>query len=247
MDIPIRIPAAFRVIAYRGSSAYAPENTWPAFELTRSMGITEVETDTQLTTDDVVVLCHDIGLERYGHGTQRIEEMASDELLALDMGSWYSPYRFAGTPMMTLPQLLADFSDDFTFHIELKGRAAGLAAAVHAAVVRAGVLAQSIFTSFSYQQLVHLRAVCPEGRLGWLVPGLDRGVFSRAADLKLFQLCPRADAIAPGDVAAARSVVAEIRVWGVSGTPQEVRALVRRALACGCDGMTINWPDWVTR
>ena len=54
-------------------------------------------------------------------------------------------------------------------------------------------------------------------------------------------------ALAPDDVAAARSVAAEVRVWGVSGTPQEVRALVRRVLACGGDGMTINWPDWVTR
>ena len=63
MDIPIRVPAAFRVIAHRGSSAYAPENTRPAFELARAMGIAEIETDVQLTTDGVVVLCHDTGLE----------------------------------------------------------------------------------------------------------------------------------------------------------------------------------------
>ena len=247
MDIPIRVPATFRVIAHRGSSAYVPENTRPAFELAREMGIAEVETDAQLTTDDVVVLCHDIGLERYGHGERRVEELTSGELLALDMGSWYSPHRFSGTTMMTLDQLLADFSGDFTFHIELKGRAEGLAVAVHTAVARAGAIARSVFTSFSYEQLERMRAVCPEGRLGWLVPALDRAVYERAGDLELFQLCPRADAITPDDVAAARSVAAEVRVWGVSGTPQEVRALVRRVLACGGDGMTINWPDWVTR
>ena len=76
-----------------------------------------------------------------------------------------------------------------------------------------------------------MRAVCPEGRLGWLVPTLDRAVCERAGDLELFQLCPRADAIAPGAVAVARSIAAEVRVWGLSGTPQEVRALVRRAQA----------------
>ena len=76
MDIPIRVPATFRVIAHRGSSAYVPENTRPAFELAREMGIAEVETDAQLTTDGVVVWCHDTGLERYGHGERRVEALA---------------------------------------------------------------------------------------------------------------------------------------------------------------------------
>jgi hypothetical protein len=31
----------------------------------------------------------------------------------------------------------------------------------------------------------------------------------------------------------------------VSGSPEEVRALVGRLVDCGCDGATINWPDWV--
>jgi len=42
LNIPIREPEAFRVIAHRGSSAYAPENTLPAFKLAREMGVGEV-------------------------------------------------------------------------------------------------------------------------------------------------------------------------------------------------------------
>jgi len=74
LNIPIRVPKAFRVIAHRGSSAYAPENTLPAFRLARKMGFGEIELGVGLTTDGVVVLCHDLVLTRYGHGDVVVEE-----------------------------------------------------------------------------------------------------------------------------------------------------------------------------
>ena len=181
MNIPIRVPKAFRVIAHRGSSAYAPENTLPAFRLARKMGVAEVELDVQLTTDGVVVLCHDLVLTRYGHGDVVVEEMASDELLALDMGSWFSPHLFAATPMLSLSQLLKTHGDDFIFHIELKGRAEELAAATCAVVETHRTHKQTIFTSFSYQQLERMRNVSPGSRLGWLVQTIDEEVLDRAA------------------------------------------------------------------
>ena len=121
MNIPIWVPEAFRVIAHRGSSAYAPENTLPAFKLAREMGFGEVELDVQLAIDGMVVLCHDLELTRYGHGDVVVEEMASDELLALDMGSWFSPHLFAGTPMLSLDQLLKTHGDDFIFTSSSRG------------------------------------------------------------------------------------------------------------------------------
>ena len=121
--LPIPVPPDFRIIAHRGASAYAPENTKPAFELAQKMGISEVELDTQLSADGLVVLCHDLTLERYGHGDRLIESLSAEDLLSFDMGAWSSPYFFSGTPMMSLDQLLAEFADTFVYHIELKGRA----------------------------------------------------------------------------------------------------------------------------
>ena len=244
--IPIRVPEKFRIIAHRGVSAYAPENTLPAFRLAREMSIDEVELDTQLSTDNVVVLCHDSTLKRYGHGTRVIEELSSVELLSLDMGSWFLPDKFADTPMMKLDQLLADFRDDFVFHIELKGRAIGLPHAVFSLVNERNLIDSSIFTSFSFHQLGRMRELSSTCRLGWLVNSFDDQTLERARDLKLFQLCPRADLVTEELVNRGRSVASEIRVWGVLGTEQEVRVIVNRAIVCGCDGITINWPDWVT-
>ena len=84
---PIAVPDSFRIIAHRGASGYAPENTVAAFDLAREMGAVEVETDTQLTTDGAVVLCHDHNLDRFGHPDRVVETSSSQELMNLDMGS----------------------------------------------------------------------------------------------------------------------------------------------------------------
>ncbi len=55
-------PRPFHVIAHRGASAYAPENTLPAFRRALVLGAFEVELDVQLSRDDVVVLFHDATL-----------------------------------------------------------------------------------------------------------------------------------------------------------------------------------------
>src|SRR5690554_4570511 len=123
MVLPIPVPPHFRIIAHRGASAYAPENTHAAFSLTKRMGVTEGELDTQLTLDGTIALCHDGTLERYGHGPRVVEQMEWAELAELDMGSWFSPFLFGGERMITLDDLFATYSTDFTYHVEIKGKA----------------------------------------------------------------------------------------------------------------------------
>ena len=239
---PIRVPADFQVIAHRGASAYAPENTRPAFDLARTMGSRHIETDAQLTTDGLVVLCHDRTLERYGHGPALVEQQSSAHLLSLDMGAWFDP-AFAGTPMMSLDELLADFAAHFTCHVELKGSSPDLARAVLDVTNRRNAIDRVIFSSFSFEQLERMRQLAPHSRLGWLVSTLDEPTLNRGRSLKLHGFNPRANALTAEQVARARSIAPSVRAWGVDGSPQEVHDLVRRAVDTGCDGTTINWPD----
>jgi glycerophosphoryl diester phosphodiesterase len=250
MPLPIAVPPHFRIIAHRGASAYAPENTRAAFQLAAKMGIWEVELDVQLTTDGVAVLCHDASLARYGYEAQMVETMTWPELAQLDFGSWFSPYLFGGEPMWTLEGLFRTFGDRFLYHVEIKGRAAGLPQAVHDLIVAHGMQEHCFITSFADAALVAMRRIDPGYRLGWLVQAIDEEVLARAAALELFQLCPRASGVTPEAVARARTVATEVRAWGLMGeTTQhlsaEVQQLIERVLASGCDGMTINWPDWV--
>jgi len=251
MTLPIAVPGRFRIIAHRGASAYAPENTAAAFNLARAMGVTEFELDARLTADGVVALCHDATLARYGHGARGVEGMAWADLASLDMGSWFSPHFFRGERMLTLDALFAAHHDAATYHVELKGPAvpppgpALLPQAVYGVIRRHGLQANCIITSFSYGMLLAMAALDRDLRLGWLVGDVNAEVLAMAADARLYQVCPNAKVVTPETVALARSVAPEVRAWGLSGAHHEVVALIEQVVAAGCDGMTINWPDWV--
>lgn len=248
-SLPISVPPAFRIIAHRGASAYVPENTLAAFQLALDMGVTEVETDIRLTKDGVAVLCHDDTLARYGHGPTTVEALSWNEVAQLDMGSWFSPYLHHDKRMLTLDALFAHFGQRLTYHVELKGKTPGLAAATHALITRYGLADHCFITSFAYDSLVAMQAVDPTLRLGWLVQAINDETLAGSQQLGLYQLCPRANSVTPEAVAHARAVVTEVRAWGLQGSKAEqgveVQTLIQQVLAAGCDGMTINWPDWV--
>lgn len=248
--LPISVPSYFRIIAHRGASAYAPENSHAAFTLTQRMGVTEVELDTQLATGGEIALCHDNTLERYGQGPRVVEQMSWDELGKLDMGSWFSPFLFAGERMITLDDLFATYGVAFTYHVEIKGKAPNLPAAVHRSIQQHGLRDHCIVTSFRYDALVAMRELDSSIRLGWLIEGIDAQSIVRAKEIGLYQLCPRAKVVDAEQVMQARAVVPEVRAWGlqpesVARHDAELIALIHRVIESGCDGMTINWPDWV--
>jgi len=243
--LPINVPSNFRIIAHRGASAYAPENTASAFKIAIDMGVKEFELDTQLSTDGIVVLCHDKTLKRYGHGPQKIEECNSNELIALDMGSWFSSLLFSEEKMLTLKKLFSIYDNKVTYHIELKGEVENLPQQVLSLIHNHNLLDFCIVTSFSFEALKSMRVLTRELRLGWLVNRIDMEICEKAKELDLFQLCPPADLITSEMVELGRTIVHEIRVWGVSEKSQIAKKQIEQILKLNCNGMTINWPDWL--
>jgi glycerophosphoryl diester phosphodiesterase len=244
---PIQVPHDFRIIAHRGASGYAPENTFPAFDLARQMGAVEIETDTQLTTDGTVVLCHDLSLDRLGHPGVVVESSSIDDLRPLDLGSWFSPHLYGGTTIVTLAELFARYGDSFIYHAELKGKAENLPDAMRDVIRNAGMEERCIITSFDYQHLARMRKIDSDCRLGWLVGEVGEEECAQARKIDLLQLCPRAGSVTDEMVARSRTIVEEVRAWGLGGSGQQVAELIHRLLAAGCDGATVNWPDWITR
>jgi glycerophosphoryl diester phosphodiesterase len=59
----------FLIIAHRGASSYAPENTMAAFDLALQMGASHLELDVHLTRDDHLVVIHDDTVDRTTNGT----------------------------------------------------------------------------------------------------------------------------------------------------------------------------------
>ena len=245
--LPITVPSHFRIIAHRGASAYAPENTLAAFALAKGMGIAEIELDTQLTTDSQVFLCHDTTLGRYGHGSRNVESCRSTELAGLDMGSWFSPHHFAGEPILTLDRLFQNFGSGFRYHIELKGKAPSLPDAVIDRIKAFDLASHCFLTSFSLDHLLRAKTIDSSLQTGWLIPEIDDRAMDQAEKADLFQICPRAYQVTPQTVIRAREVAQEVRAWGLKGSHLQVVSLIRQVLQGNCDGVTIDWPDWLRK
>nr|WP_241837816.1 glycerophosphodiester phosphodiesterase family protein [Streptomyces sp. CB03234] len=101
------------VIAHRGASAYAPENTLAAIDLARDMGFTWVENDVQRTRDGELVVLHDDSLARTtdveqrfpGRAPWKVKDFTAAEIATLDAGSWFGE-KWAGARVPTLEQYL---------------------------------------------------------------------------------------------------------------------------------------------
>jgi len=76
------------VIAHRGASQFAPENTIEALVEARNRGATWVEVDIALTADNQLVLMHDDSIDRTTNGQGFVYETNFSELRKLDAGSW---------------------------------------------------------------------------------------------------------------------------------------------------------------
>lgn len=85
------LPGLPRVIAHRGASADAPENTLAAFRLAHAQGARMVELDTRLAGDGSLVVMHDSTLERTTDGRGRVLEADGAALARLDAGGWHGP------------------------------------------------------------------------------------------------------------------------------------------------------------
>jgi glycerophosphoryl diester phosphodiesterase len=123
-------------IGHRGASAYAPENTVPAFVLAADQGATFVEFDVQLTKDRQVVCLHDTSLERTTDVEQvfpdrfrrgdsdaakhwMLEDFTLAEIQRLDAGSWFDP-KFRGTRIPTFAETIDALRGRSGLFIELK-------------------------------------------------------------------------------------------------------------------------------
>ncbi len=107
------------IIAHRGASAYAPENTLVAFELAHEMDAEWYELDCLLTKDDVVIVSHDGDLDRCTNGTGPVADKTLEELKTLDAGSWKDA-QFAGETLPTLAESLAMAKGRIGVYVEIK-------------------------------------------------------------------------------------------------------------------------------
>jgi glycerophosphoryl diester phosphodiesterase len=232
MGVRVR-PQRPLVIAHRGASGQRPENTLVAYQLAVEQGADMIEIDLHRTRDAATVITHDEDLAGLG-GRGEIAAASLAEVRALDAGG--------GERVPLLAEVLDRFGPQIPFNLELKyptrGAYAGLEAATLAEVERRGLLATTLFSSFSDAVLARLRALSAGARLALLLSPRDaERPFERARRLG-------AEAINPWRGLARRELIDAAHAEGLAVYVFTVDEpdVMRRLLDLGVDGLFTNFP-----
>ncbi|MCX7796169.1 MAG: glycerophosphodiester phosphodiesterase family protein [bacterium] len=226
---------SINVIAHRGASAYAPENTFPAFELAYKMESDAIETDVRCTRDNILVLIHDETVDRTTNGTGKVSELTIEEINNLDAGSWFSS-EFAGIRIPTLGEFLVYFGDKLHLVLEIKERRAFAGTLNMVRVLN--LLNNVTFTSFDIEIIKRIRQIEPKARVGLLTKEVDETLLRVLKTFRIEQVCPKAEFISLDIVNLIKKFRIDIRAWGV----EDEDAMVR-LLELGIYSMTVNFPD----
>ncbi|MBI4083169.1 MAG: glycerophosphodiester phosphodiesterase [Candidatus Lambdaproteobacteria bacterium] len=235
-----RAGARTAVLAHRGNSGEAPENTLAAFRPVAATGADGVEFDVQASADGVPVVIHDLTLRRTAGDARRLADLTLAELQALDAGSWFGP-AFRGERIPTLAQVLELFRPtNLVLHIELKtleGPFQALVERVAAQVRERGLVARTVFSSFNHHTLLEVARYLPEVPRAALLSDdlIEPWAYARAHGFAALHvgswLCR--EELVRGSHAAGLPV----RVYTVDD-PAEAR----RLMAMGVDGLFTNHP-----
>lgn len=175
-------------VNHRGYNVIAPENTLPAFKLSKQMGFQWVETDVQFTSDGVAVCLHDRSIARTSNGTGNIDQMTWETVQTYDFGSWKSS-AYAGTKIPSLAQFLALVKNLGLYpYIELKNDVTYTEAQIQSVVdmVHAyGLEKVTTYISFSSTYLGYVKAYDAYARLGFLKSSPTSSDISTLQNLKL--------------------------------------------------------------
>ncbi|WP_421271335.1 glycerophosphodiester phosphodiesterase [Aeromonas taiwanensis] len=221
-----------QIIAHRGASGLAPENTLKAMAVALELGVGAIELDVQQADGELWVF-HDRRLERCTDGHGVLTGQSRDYLASLDAGQ--------GERIPTLWQVMTLVAGRCELHIELKGAhtADAVAALTRRAEAELGFTpAKWVVSSFHHPELAHFAGLRPDLRLGALTASLPLHGARFAEELGAWSLNCDVDFVDQTLVADAHRRGLKILVYTVDDVSDE------RALASmGVDGIFTNRPD----
>jgi len=221
--------------AHRGVSTRAPENTLAAVRDAISAGADYVETDVQLSKDDVLVIAHDSDFSRLGGVAKKVWDLTYEEIRAIPLGSRATPeFRNEITP--TLDALLVETKGRIKVNIELKyygNHQPGLARKVVEAVRTRGMLDQVVIQCLEYEPLLEVRRLAPEVPGGYLL-SLNAREPSR---LKVDFLSVEQKRLDRAFIQQAHRRGQQVYAWTIN-TAEDIR----RLLDLGIDGVITDQP-----
>lgn len=229
------------IIAHRGASKKAPENTMASFKMALDMGVGGIELDVHLSSDGHLVVIHDEKVDRTSNGTGWVKDKSLEDLRSLDFGSWFSP-DFSGETIPLLEEVLElTRTWDGLVNIELKNGPVfypGIEKKLANLLNEFGMTDRTIVSSFNHYSLVEMKKISPDVRTGVLyISGLYRPWN--------YAKIVGADALHPQFYNIVPEIVNGCKENGIAINPYTVDdpKYIKRFADLGVDGIITNVPD----
>jgi glycerophosphoryl diester phosphodiesterase len=227
------------VIAHRGASGHAPENTLAAFERAVQLGAGFIETDLHLTRDARFVAIHDSTLERTTNGAGAVHDFTLAQLRELDAGKWFDR-EFMDERIPTLEEVLKFSQEhDVVFYLEVKYDAAwGMHHALVAALQKTQSAARTVVISFDPSTLMAVHKLDASLMLGLLVEKASLDSVKTAVSVGARQICPSVSLATPDFVKETHESDLLVAAW-TANSSKDMRAM----MSAGADGIMTDFPD----
>jgi glycerophosphoryl diester phosphodiesterase len=243
--------APVEIIAHRGASHDAPENTLASIRLAWKKGADGVEIDVMLSRDGQIVLFHDKGMKRLAGVDGKVSDRTQAELARLDVGKWKHA-KWTGERIPLLSEALATIPADKRMFVELKTGPEIVPELKKIVTAAKKQPAQIVFISFDYEACRSAKQVMPEHEVAYISryrpakagakpsPSIASLIKrAKAANLESLDL----DGNGPiGAIEAGRIKAAGLHyyVWTIND-PKRARQLIKD----GVEGITTDRPGWL--
>ena len=201
------------IMAHRGASGMAPENTMAAIQGAIDTGADWVEIDVQEAVDGAIVVIHDSDLKKIAGKSMKVADSTLAELQRVDIGSWFNP-EFSDQRIPTLQQVLETCKGRIGVNIELKyyGKERRLEESVAGIVEAAGMQDQVQVMSLSYAGIKKMRELRP----GWEVGLLSTVALGNVIGLDVDFLALNAKSTSRAKVRTIQDRDKQVMVWTVN-------------------------------
>lgn len=229
------------IMAHRGASAYAPENTLSSFKKAVQMGADGIELDVQLSRDGHLVVIHDTSVNRTSNGKGRVRLLTLNQLKSFDFGSWFSD-EFKNEPICTLEEVFSYLRDwDGLINVEIKKeflQIAPIERKVADLIEKFDRQNSTIISSFSALSLIKIKRINKALKTGILYSSSEKKPIIYAKFLNADAIHPWYQNVSEDMRKSATHKNIKINTYTVDN-PAEIKKLAN----LGVDGIITNVPD----
>jgi glycerophosphoryl diester phosphodiesterase len=238
------------LVAHRGASHDAPENTLPSYELAWKQGADAIEGDYHLTKDGKIICIHDYDTARVCGTKLVVKDSTLEELRALDAGAWFKP-EFKGTKLPTLREVAGTVPAGKKIYVEVKCGPEIIPAMLEDLAASGLKDEQIVIISFQAPVIAEIKKVKPAYKANWLAsfekesplkPSKEE-VLAKLREIKADGFSSNADKRLDQEfVKAIRDAGFEYHCWTVDDVPT-----ARRFLDFGALSITTNRPEFLRK